>query len=76
MKDTNITLEISQNSGKSTVRSEINQFRCKMGVGGKCFFSSFSNNQKLFRGFDSCDIALICIRSQFSGLVLSHISHE
>ena len=36
--------EIRQNSVKSTVRSEIDHFRCKLGVGGK-LFSSFSYNQ-------------------------------
>ena len=36
--------EIRRNSVKSTVRSEIDHFRCKMGVGGK-LFSSFSYNQ-------------------------------
>ena len=36
--------EISQNSVKSTVRSEIDQFRSKIGSGGK-LFSSFCCNQ-------------------------------
>ena len=36
--------EIRRNSVKSTVCSEIDHLRCKLGVGGK-LFSSFSYNQ-------------------------------
>ena len=42
---THYRFEIRRNSVKSTVRSEIDHFRCKiLGVGGK-LFSSFSYNQ-------------------------------
>ena len=37
----------------------------KLGVGGK-LFSSFPYNQ-MFRGFDSCDIALIYVHVSYYG---------
>ena len=41
---TQYRFEIRRNSVKSTVRSEIDPFRCKLGVGRK-LLSSFSYNQ-------------------------------
>ena len=46
--------EIRRKSVKSTVRSEIDHFKCKIGMGGK-LFSSFIYNQ------NCCEVSILVI---------------